>query len=80
MHTKPEDGNNWGDKDKDGAVVDHIEVKTPDVERFSPEDRTRAEKRLVRLLDMRMLPTVILIYLMNYIDVRLSCVQLNYGL
>ena len=31
--------------------------------------RPAAERRLVRTLDMRLLPTVILIYIMNYIDV-----------
>lgn len=34
----------------------------------SPE-RILAERRLVRLLDLRVLPTVFLIYIMNYIDV-----------
>ena len=61
-----------GDEGKDGAVVAHIEVKGPDDVLLAPENRALAEKRLVRLLDMRLLPTVILIYLMNYIDVCFS--------
>jgi hypothetical protein len=32
--------------------------------------REQAEKRLLRKLDTRVLPTVVLIYIMNYIDVR----------
>lgn len=32
-------------------------------------ERSEAEKRLVRKLDTRLLPTIILIYIMNYIDV-----------
>ena len=33
-------------------------------------ERKAAERRLIRKLDMRLLPTIILIYIMNYIDVR----------
>jgi hypothetical protein len=32
-------------------------------------ERILAERKLVRKLDMRLLPTIILIYIMNYIDV-----------
>lgn len=62
----------WRDGDKDGVDANPIEVKDPDTELFSLENREQAEKRLVRLLDMRLLPTIILIYLMNYIDVRFA--------
>jgi hypothetical protein len=42
----------------------------------SPE-RLIAERKLVRKLDMRLLPTVAVIYIMNYIDVsRLVCLIL----
>jgi hypothetical protein len=34
------------------------------------QERTLAEKKLVRKLDMRLLPTIFLIFIMNYIDVR----------
>jgi len=39
------------------------------------DQRQSAEKRLVRKLDRRVLPTIVAIYIMNYIDVRvwLSC-------
>lgn len=33
------------------------------------QERIAAEKRLVRKLDMRVLPTIFVIYIMNYIDV-----------
>ena len=38
------------------------------------EDDTRAsaERRLVKKLDHRLLPTIVVIYIMNYIDVRQS--------
>ena len=39
-----------------------------------PGDDTRAsaERRLVKKLDHRLLPTIVVIYIMNYIDVRQS--------
>ena len=33
------------------------------------EQRASAERRLVKKLDCRLLPTVVVIYIMNYIDV-----------
>ena len=38
------------------------------------ENRKAAERRVVRKLDMRLMPTVAIIYLMNYIDVSWSIV------
>ena len=44
----------------------------------SPE-RIRMEKKLVRKLDSRLLPTIFLIYIMNYIDVRVHlCVSQDF--
>jgi hypothetical protein len=34
------------------------------------DKRASAERRLVKKLDRRLLPTVVVIYIMNYIDVR----------
>lgn len=56
-----------GEERKITAQVEHVEVA--DESLLIPEHRRQAEKHLVRLLDMRLLPTVILIYLMNYTDV-----------
>lgn len=36
------------------------------------ENRKKAERRLVRKLDMRLMPTIVLIFIMNYIDVCYS--------
>lgn len=36
---------------------------------LDPEQRAAEERRLVRKLDMRLMPTIILIFIMNYIDV-----------
>ena len=50
-----------------------------DGELLAPDIRPAAEKRLVRMLDSRLLPAIILILLMNYIGVspfsraRLRC-------
>ena len=41
----------------------------PDGELLASDARPAAERRLVRTLDMRLLPTIIIIFIMNYIDV-----------
>lgn len=57
-------------KGQDAIAIDHnAGVGEKEVQFFGLEDRKQAEKRLVRLLDMRLLPTVVLIIIMNYIDV-----------
>ncbi|EJF57577.1 MFS general substrate transporter [Dichomitus squalens LYAD-421 SS1] len=40
----------------------------PDGELLAADVRPAAERRLVRALDMRLLPTIILVFIMNYID------------
>ena len=64
--------------DKKQVFIDSIERKVSSV---LPEDdrdgellgplRKSAEKELVRKLDMRLLPTIVVIFIMNYIDVSL---------
>ena len=49
--------------------VEHVETFDSGDDIITPEQRKEEEKRLVRLLDMRLLPAVILIFLMNYTDV-----------
>jgi hypothetical protein len=44
--------------------------KTDDaISHWSAEERARAEKKLVRKLDFRLMPMMIVIFIMNYIDV-----------
>ena len=43
--------------------------ESDDFELLTEENRAAGERRLVRKLDMRLMPTVAVIYLMNYIDV-----------
>lgn len=40
----------------------------PLIRDLSPEDRERLEKKLTRKIDMRLLPPVIIMYIMNYLD------------
>ena len=59
---------------KNEASVELVEtiVRVPadqDVELLSAETRPTAEKQLVKMLDLRLLPTIILIFILNFIDV-----------
>lgn len=38
------------------------------VARLSPEERADAERALVRKIDFRLLPMIILMYILNYLD------------
>ena len=63
--------------EKHDSSVEHVEhrrtpsdlSKPQDDELLAPNVRVAAERRLVRTLDMRLLPTIIVIFIMNYIDV-----------
>ena len=46
-------------------------VGDSDSDLLSADARPAAERRLVRQLDLRLMPTIIIIFIMNYIDVRL---------
>ena len=48
-----------------------LDAPDDDSELLAPEVRQTAERHLVRVLDSRLMPTIIIIFLMNYIDVRL---------
>ena len=37
------------------------------------DKRASAEKQLVKKLDYRLLPTIVVIYIMNFVDVRQPC-------
>ena len=64
-------------EEKHDIGVEHVEHSEPlynlskprDDELLAADVRVAAERRLVRYLDMRLLPTIILIFIMNYIDV-----------
>ena len=70
-------------EEKHDVALEHVEDVEPyqalsdgtnllDGDLLVPEVRVAAERRLVRKLDIRLLPTIILIYIMNYIDVSTS--------
>jgi hypothetical protein len=54
---------------KDLRIVDLDESET-DLGLLAAFQRAIHERKLVRKLDMRLLPTIVAIYVMNYIDVR----------
>ena len=68
-------------EEKESPASAHVNIE-PYKETGSPLDpnddgvllendkRAAAEKRLVKKLDHRLLPTIVVIYIMNYIDVR----------
>ena len=64
-------------EEKHDISAEHVEHSEPPSNLSKPRDdelltadvRVSAERRLVRYLDMRLLPTIILIFIMNYIDV-----------
>ncbi len=62
----------------DGSIVqvektpEEVVLEDKDAELLAEDIRPSAEKRLVRLLDFRLLPTIVLIFILNYIDVSWS--------
>lgn len=59
---------------EEGGVVANSNKPNPKKEAplyvagLSPEERERAEKKLVRKIDFRLLPIVIVMYILNYLD------------
>lgn len=55
--------------DEHNAVKPNRTLEAPPLVRdLSPADRERLEKTLVRKIDFRLLPAVIIMYIMNYLD------------
>lgn len=63
---------------KEASSVEHVEESSvkgsygDDGELLAPDRRVAAERKLVRKLDFRLLPTIVLIFILNYIDVRFA--------
>lgn len=55
-------------------VVTKQQEQDDDFILLTTENRKAAERDFLRRLDMRLMPTVVVIYVMNYIDVSLSIV------
>lgn len=70
MSTK--DSDSVGIDEKDNVLIEQRSspgfIEAPDGELLNADIRPSAERKLVRLLDMRLLPTIIVIFLLNYID------------
>jgi hypothetical protein len=46
-----------------------LRLQAPEfIRSLSPEEREHLEKRLKRKIDIRLLPAIIIMYIMNYID------------
>lgn len=64
---------NTKDSKEDIDAVQHVQSAGPNGNEITvetvlnPEQRAIAERALVRKLDMRLLPAIVLIYIMNYI-------------
>ena len=56
------------DPEDDLAISRTRREAPPLVRILTPEERTRLEAALVRKVDLRLLPMIVLIYIMNYID------------
>lgn len=71
MSTK--DSDSVGIDEKDNVLIEQRSspgfIEATDGELLNADIRPSAERKLVRLLDMRLLPTIIVIFLLNYIDV-----------
>lgn len=53
----------------EGHVSDVVDLELPPLLRdLSPEELDACEKRLLRKIDLRLLPPLIIIYIMNYLD------------
>ena len=54
------------------VAAPELEEEIDDFLLLKEENRKAAERHVVRKLDMRLMPTVVVLYLMNYIDVSRS--------
>ena len=53
----------------ESAISERLKREPPPlVKAMSPDERELAERLLVRKIDLRLLPMIVLIYIMNYID------------
>ena len=59
-------------------IVVTVQGEPDDFVLLKEENRKAAERRVVRKLDMRLMPTVVILYLMNYIDVSWSIVIIRW--
>jgi proteasome assembly chaperone (PAC2) family protein len=58
-------------EEKADVSIEHEEnAKFDALPEIGSVERLAAERKLLRKLDMRLLPTIFLIFIMNYIDVR----------
>lgn len=59
-------------------IVATVQGEPDDFILLEERKRKRTERKLLRKLDMRVMPTVVIIYLMNYIDVSWSILTVRW--
>jgi len=74
-HGHVENGHQLDKIGTNDAPTKDLSFQPPELVRnMTPEERAHREKLLVRKIDLRLLPMIILMYILNYID---RCVPLN---
>jgi hypothetical protein len=57
---------------EDGSTKEkpeHLEIVLPEsLRNISPEEHARLEKALIRKIDLRIMPMLVLMYILNYLD------------
>lgn len=71
-------------REKNAALVEEQSQSDSNIEGdnelLAPGVRASAERKLVRKLDIRLMPTIIVIFIMNYIDVGNHSYNKSYAL
>jgi hypothetical protein len=57
------------ENEKDSSTEENQQSSPVQIPEHGSQERLLAERKLVRILDTRLLPTLFIIYIMNYIDV-----------
>jgi hypothetical protein len=57
------------ENEKDSSTEETQQSSPVQIPEHGSQERLIAERKLVRMLDTRLLPTLFIIYIMNYIDV-----------
>jgi len=56
-------------KEKDGGVAHVSRIPIPEIlQKYTKEERDQLELKLKRKIDLRLMPAIIIMYILNYID------------
>ena len=65
---QPKDVGVGASSDSDIATASHEVERPVELREYSHEEMAQMEKKLVRKIDIRLLPMLIIMYIMNYLD------------